>query len=63
MRSYAQVSGALFVVLAAAQLTRTLMRWPVHVADVAIPLWASGFAFIIASVLAVWAFRTARSAA
>jgi CBS-domain-containing membrane protein len=60
MRRYVQVSGAFFGVLAAVQLTRTVLRWPVQVADVTIPVWASACAFIIASTFAIWAFRTAK---
>lgn len=63
MRRYALVSGGVFTLLAAVQLTRTLVRWPVQVADVTVPVWASGCAFVIASALALWAFRTARGAA
>ena len=63
MRRYAQVSGAFFGLLAAVQLTRTMLRWPVQVADVTVPVWASAFAFVIASAFAIWAFRTAKGAA
>ena len=38
MRRYEQVSGAFFCLVAAAQLTRVLLGWPVQVADVAVPL-------------------------
>ena len=63
MSLYMRVSGAFFVLLAAAQLTRTVFRWPVQVADVEIPVWVSGFAFAIASGLAFWALRSAKGAA
>ena len=63
MRRYAQVSGAFFGLLAAIQLTRTVLGWPVQVAGVAVPVWVSALAFLVASTLAGWAFRTARSAA
>jgi len=63
MQRYAQVSGVFFSLLALVQLTRTIMGWPVEVAGVAIPVWASGVAFVIVTALAIWAFRTARSAA
>ena len=58
MRRYEQVSGVFFSLLAIVQLTRLLMRWPVQVASVSVPLWASAVALIIAATLAVWAFRT-----
>lgn len=62
MRRYAQVSGAFFCLLAALQLTRFFLHWPVQVADVTIPLWASGLAFVVATTFATWAFRAANSA-
>ena len=63
MRRYAQVSGAFFGLLAALQLVRAVLGWPVQVASTSIPVWVSGLAFVIASALAVWGFRTAGRAA
>lgn len=58
MRRYEIVSGILFSIIALAQLTRTLLAWPVQVAGFAVPVWASGIAFLITGSLAVWAFRS-----
>jgi hypothetical protein len=63
MRRYEQVSGAFFCLLAALQLTRFLLHWPVQVADVTVPLWASLLAFVVATTFAIWAFRAAKRAA
>jgi hypothetical protein len=63
MNRYAQVSGAFFSLLAAVQLTRAMLGWPVQVDGVSIPVWLSGCAFVVASALAAWAFRTARHSA
>ena len=63
MRRYAQISGAFFTLVALAQLTRTLLQWPVQIAGVAIPVWASAIAFLIVASFAVWGFRVTRSAA
>jgi hypothetical protein len=63
MRRYVQISGAFFSLLAVVQLTRTILRWPVQVADVTIPVWVSALAFVIASTFAIWAFRIAKGAA
>jgi len=63
VRRYEQVSGAFFCLLAVLQLTRVVLRWPVQVADVAVPLWASVLAFLVVSALAIWAFRAAKGAA
>ena len=46
MRRYAQVSGLIFGLIAVGQLSRAVMRWPVQVADVVVPVWASGCAFV-----------------
>jgi len=62
MRRYVQISGAFFSLLALVQLTRTVLRWPVQVDGVVIPVWVSGLAFFIASTFAIWAFRSAQRA-
>jgi hypothetical protein len=59
MRRYEQVSGAFFSLLAFVQLVRLLMRWPVQVASVDVPLWASAVAVVVTATLATWAFRIA----
>lgn len=60
MRRYVQVSGTFFAVIAVAQLTRAGMRWPVQIAGLDIPVWASVCAFVVTSILAIWAFRSAK---
>jgi CBS-domain-containing membrane protein len=62
MRRYAQVSGAFFGLLATVQLTRTVLGWPIQVAGVSIPVWASACAFVITLLFAIWAFRTGKGA-
>ena len=57
MRRYVQVSGVFFGLLALVQLTRALSGWPVQVATVAVPIWASGIAFVITASFAAWALR------
>lgn len=59
MRRYELVSGALFTVIAAVQLIRALLGWPVRVDGVDVPVWASGIAFAVTAGLAAWAFRAA----
>jgi hypothetical protein len=59
MRRYELVSGVFFSILALAQLTRTLLAWPVQVAGFVVPVWFSGVAFFIVGGLAIWAFRSA----
>jgi hypothetical protein len=59
MRRYELVSGVLFSIIALAQLTRTLLAWPVQVDGFNVPVWFSGVAFLITASLAIWAFRSA----
>ena len=63
MRRYELVSGTFFCLLAAVQLTRMVLRWPVQVADLAVPLWPSALAFLVTSGFAIWALRTAKGTA
>jgi hypothetical protein len=58
MKGYAQASAAFFSLLAIVQLIRVVLGWPVQVAGVQIPIWASIIAFLIVSALAVWGFRS-----
>ena len=57
---YAVVSGVLFAVIAVLQAVRALYQWPVHIADVDIPVWGSWLATVVAGSLCVWAFRSGR---
>jgi hypothetical protein len=58
MRRYIQISGIFFGLLALVQLTRALSGWPVQVASVTVPVWASAVAFIITGSFATWALHT-----
>lgn len=60
MRRYEQVSVAFFCLLAIAQLTRLVFRWPVVVAGFAVPVWVSGVAVVIMAMFAIWGFRAMR---
>jgi hypothetical protein len=60
MTRYEQVSGALFSVIAVAQLIRAVLRVPAQVGTFAIPVWFSFVAAGITGGLAIWAFRSAR---
>jgi len=57
MRRYVLISGLFFTLLTLGQLIRLLMQWPVVVAGVTIPTWASLIAALVVGSLAVWAFR------
>ena len=58
MRRYVQISGVFFALLALVQLIRTLSGWPVQVASVTVPIWASAVAFAITASFSTWALRT-----
>jgi hypothetical protein len=60
MARYEQVSGALFTVIAIAQLLRAVLRLPAQVGTFAIPVWFSFVAFLITGSLAIWAFQSVK---
>jgi hypothetical protein len=57
MRRYALVSGCFLALLACVQIARVVMRWPVRVAGVDVPLWPSMLVALIVGSLAIWGFR------
>ena len=57
MRRYTLVSGLFLTLLTGVQLLRLVLRWPVRVAGLDVPLWVSGIAAVIVGSLAIWAFR------
>ncbi|MBF8301676.1 MAG: hypothetical protein HW394_2046 [Acidobacteria bacterium] len=59
MRRYILVSGSFLALLTCVQLLRLVLRWPISVAGVEIPLWASGVAVLVVGSLTAWAFRVA----
>lgn len=59
MRSYALVSTMFLAIVAVAHLIRAVMRWPILIADLTVPVWASIAAFVFTAGLAVWGFRAA----
>ena len=42
------------------QLLRLVLGWPITINGVAIPLWASGIAFVVAAALAAMVWREQR---
>jgi len=52
MRTYLIASTVAFDVIATAQLVRLVLGWPVEVAGVNIPLWASAIAAVVIGSLA-----------
>jgi len=58
MLRYQIVSGAVFALVAVAQLIRALAGWPVQIGTLDVPVWFSYVAFAGAAGLAAWAFRS-----
>ena len=61
MPRYEQVSGALFGVIAVAQLIRAVLRLPAQIGSFTVPVWFSFVAFAITGGLAIWGFRSAKN--
>ena len=57
MRTYIQITGVVFAIVALAHLVRLLLDWPAQVAGWVIPIWISWVATLGAGALCVWAFR------
>lgn len=62
MRRYEQVSGVVFALVAIAQLTRAVLGWPLQIATITVPVWPSVIAFLVTASLAIWGFRSAKTA-
>ena len=60
MQPVTTIAAILFALIGALQLVRFIMGWEVTVNGIAIPVWASGIAFVIAAALAIMLWREAR---
>jgi hypothetical protein len=61
MKPFTIVAIVLFSLIAIVQLARLILGWEVSVNGVAIPMWVSGIAFVIAGGVAVLVWREART--
>ena len=61
MRTYLQISGTLFGLIALGHLLRLFRHWPVDLAGHMVPLWASWVGLVLAGGLSVWALRLMRA--
>lgn len=59
--TYRLVSGIVFGIVAILQIVRAVNDWPVQVGPIAVPVWFSWVAVVVAGTLSVWAFRSQRS--
>lgn len=60
MKPVATITVVFLLLLAALQLTRVVLGWEVMVNGVAVPLWASGIAGLVAGALGLLLWRDAR---
>jgi hypothetical protein len=57
MRSYIQVSGVLFALVALGHLLRVVARWSLFIAGRPLPAMVSLLVVIFAGAMALWAWR------
>jgi len=60
MKPFTSIAIVVFALVAVLQLVRLLAAWPVTIDGVAIPLWASPIAAILAAALAYLLWRERR---
>jgi len=60
-RPFTIVAVVVFWLVSLLQLLRLVLGWPITIDGVAIPLWASGVAFVAAAGLATMVARELRS--
>jgi hypothetical protein len=60
MKPFTTLAVVVFSLVALLQLLRFMLGWEISVNGIAIPIWASGIAFAIASVLALMLWRETR---
>ena len=57
MRSYVQVSGLLFGLVALGHLVRLVRRWPLLIGGYPLPAFVSLVVLVVTGVMAVWAWQ------
>ena len=55
--TFPKLAAAIFLIVAVAHALRLIFKWEVVIADWHVPMWLSGFAFVIAAYLAYEGFR------
>ena len=61
IKPFTLVAVVVFSLVALLQMLRLLLGWDITINGIAIPLWASGVAFIVAAGLAAMLWRERRS--
>jgi len=60
-KPFTLVAVAVLSLVSLLQLLRLLLGWEITINGIAIPLWASGLAFVVAAGLAAMVWRERRS--
>ena len=60
-KPFTSVAVVVFLLVSLLQLLRLVLGWAITIDGVAIPLWASGVAFVAAAGLAAMVWRESRS--
>ena len=60
MKPFTTIAIVVFACVALLQLIRLIEAWPVQIDGLAVPVWASAVAFVIASILSVMLWRENR---
>ena len=60
-RAYLLISGTLFLIFAVVHLLRLFSGWEVVFNGAIVPMNVSYVALVVSGLLAIWAFRLARS--
>ena len=63
MKPFTTIAVVVFSLVALLQLLRVLSGWEVTVNGIAIPIWASAIAFVVAAALATMLWREAHQTA
>ena len=56
-KPFTTITVVVLSIIALMQLARFVLGWPVMVNGIAIPVWASAIAFVVAAVLAAMVWR------
>ena len=63
MKPFTTIAVVVFLLVALLQLLRVISGWEVTVNGIAIPMWASVVAFVVAAALATMLWREAQQSA
>jgi hypothetical protein len=60
MKPFTIIAAVVFAFIALIQLLRFILAWPITVNGMAVPVWASAIAFVVAAGLSVMLWRERR---